>query len=575
MPDASGPWLRPVRGTSEGAPDKYFPQGGSTDPLHDSVTGLPPRRMSPDVSASAFWPIDRYVDLERADSRTKVDALGNIIRVRSDQISGRDEVAFNPLFRYLNDPALNETAFDLLWPLVQYRRSENNERLQVIPLFWFNRFKHADGRDDLDVFIFPFIFFGEESFPADMRDVDRLFWHDRNHDNRLDREELRLLPGKDFEDIDSDRDGYISRDEAVARLAKPARTESYFAAVPFGGTLRGFLLNDWLEFYLFPIFLHTRQDKFESWYLPWPIIHWGSGGGRSSFHILPFYATDVTREQVRDEATGEMVDGEIRSERRSVLWPIIQWQNIYGEVNVSDDPRHPRFERQNIFHSEMVFPFWNRLRTRNRTTTSILWPLFNVQEDKEREYVSIDAPWPIFRYASGIGEQELRIWPLFHQYRKVGTDGSEEYLLNLLWPIIWYEQQRTYGRVETSFKIIPIFWNTTIDHLDPADGSVIGHEQVTKLWPVFGYVRERDGTERVEFLSPLPDARVPDFENNWAVFWRLFYWERSGDGRREKWNALGPLIRYERDETSEKFDFFPLVQHRSGWTKGPYPVHTS
>lgn len=571
-PNAAGPFLRPVGGTSEGADEALFPGGK----FYDRVTGAPAKRLAPTpTAAAAAWPLDHYYDLGPSSSpATRVEALGQIFRYEQEMYGAKERVSFAPLFRYINDPANRKQDLDILWPLVQYRLTPNNEQLWVLPIFYFNRFRHADGRDDLDVFILPFIFFGVERFPQDNRPADRLFWADRNRDGFLTREELPTLPAEEFARADTNNDGKISRDEAIAAFSIAEREESYFAAVPFGGTLRGFLLSDWAEFYLFPLFYHHKKGDYHSYYAPWPIVHWGHGGGRSSVHVLPFFSVDVKREQIR-MPDGRVIDGDVMREAYAVLWPIIQWQNVYGTANVSDDPRRPQWERTTLMRSQMVFPFYMHVATTRRQTTSILWPFFNVERDDERDYTAIDAPWPFFRYATGIGENEFRLWPLIHNLHRIGADGSTEHRVSVLWPLIFYDRLNNTFTDEERFRFVPIFWHHVINHLQPGHPDPIATEQWTKLWPLVGYTRERDGTERIEFPSPLPMAKVEGFDDNWAIFWRLFFYERSGDGSRVRWNALGPLIRFEQDRHRVAFDFFPFVQHRSGWTQGPAPIHTS
>jgi hypothetical protein len=589
LPEAAGPFPRALPATSGGALDRYFPVGAAADIRNGALDPGPQRAVAPTERVSAFWPLDRYYALPTAPTETAVDALGGIFRYRRTPAGSREEVALSPLFYFRDEPAIGETAVDVLWPLFTYRKNPDGERIWLLPLLYYNRFRKPDGTHDKDGFVMPFILFGEEEFPPDTLVADRLMQYDTNRDGVLGADELHSLPYREWRqfDADSDRridavevmntvdqngDGTIERDEAVAVLGTPERTEEYFAVFPFAGTLRGFLLTDWLEFYLFPLFYHHKKGDYDSWYFPWPIVHYGTGGGRESFHVLPLFSMDVKRELIFNEL-GERVPGPVRREAYSILWPFIQWQNIYGTLNTSDNPRDPNFERIRVMHSAMVFPLYARQETLSTTTTSLLWPFFNVVERSEDNYIAVDAPWPVFRYAQGDRDFELRIWPLFHEIRRTPEPGGTDslYSLSLFWPLVHYHQTRTGRTVETNFKFIPLFWHSRIDHLHPGGGDPAASEVWTKFWPVAGYTKDRDGTEKLEILSPIPEAYVEGIENNWALFWRLFYWERNGDGSREHWRALGPLIQYDRTETGESFDFHPFFQHRSGRTRGPMP----
>lgn len=496
------------------------------------------------TSPSAAWPLDRYVQARDSKATTRFDALAPLFEYELRHSDNREEFGFHPLFYVLNDPANKRTEINVLWPLGQYVNEPNYEQLRVLPLFFYEKNTRTNGSTDMDMFIFPLIFYGEDIHPG-------------------------------------------------AGPGGTDKREDYFAFVPFGGTLRNFLLNDWLEFFLFPLFLHTRQETmqgtFESWYLPWPLIHWGHGAGRESWHFLPFYGQDVRRELVDteepllDENGNVVIDefgrpvmrkvpGRVMHERYDVLWPLIHYQRNYTIRDVSPDPTRPDYRHELAQESLLVFPFYGHTQTATARTTSVLWPLFNVEERPQQGFIGVDAPFPIFRYAQGIGHYEFRLWPLFWEYKNIEADGTEKYNLKVLWPIIWYDHDYNLEREWTSIKVLPFFWRDEKNYLQPIDGGPVGKEIYTKVWPIFGMHEERDGTKRIEILSPLPFDDVPGFENNWAMFWRLFYWEENGDDTIERMRLLGPLIRYERTPTRESFDFNPLFSWRRGISGEDDPV---
>ena len=472
---------------------------------------------------------------------------------------GREEYGLRPLFYFTKDLSKNITDVDLLYPLGKYYSSPTETIFRLLPIVYYSEMTGPDGRKEIDSFLFPLIFFGNEVFPSAPHLVNPLMRRDRNKDGKLSYYELG---GKksEFDLLDLNEDEYITREEAKEALSKP-RTLSYFAVFPFGGLLRDFLTKEWMEFYLFPLFYHACDKGYETWYMPWPIIHWGSGAGHDSFAIWPLYAGETKRFLIEDK-DGNIIEGPKEYERHTILWPLIQWQKNWDLKKVSKKGEPPKYEHKVYSENVFVFPFFGHRKTPRREVLTFLWPFFTIETKKDTDFIAIDAPWPFFRYAEGIGHYELRIFPLFYQFRKIDEKGSEHSGYRILWPLIWLDTRKDVTQESQSVNIAGIFWHNRRTKLDIHTGKPKSSETYTKLWPLFGHHSGHDGSVLFEILSLLPFDNVPKWEYTWAWFWRIFYYESKPSEGITRFNFLGPIIRYESTPRGNSFDFFPIFQYR-------------
>ena len=63
----------------------------------------------------------------------------------------------------------------------------------------------------------------------------------------------------------------------------------------------------------------------------------------------------------------------------------------------------------------------------------MLWPFFNVIDDREKKYREWDAPWPLVEFARGEGKTTTRVLPFFSQAQNATLEDDF-----YLWPIYKY-----------------------------------------------------------------------------------------------------------------------------------------
>ena len=395
------------------------------------------------------------------------------------QAGGKSEYGLRPLFYVANDSVKDTTKIDILYPLARYYKDPSENKMFLYPFFYFDELRSKDGRVDLDSFFFPFVFYGKETFPKAPQKLKSLMHKDKNGDGQISYYEFNGTKTQ-FNTFDFDGNGLITQKEAIDALNKE-RVLSYFAIFPLGGKIRDFLLREWIEFYLFPLFYHTMEKGFESYYLLFPIFHWGHGNGRNSFAIFPFYSQDMRRYIVED-SEGNLREGPKQYSRYTILWPLINYSVDWSLHKKQDAQGKKTFEHKKYSESLYIFPFYGHHLTQKSQTYSVLFPFFIYRYDENKDLESWDILYPIFKYASGIGHYWLRLFPFFETYNIIRDNGSEASVLKLLGPLIWIESDKNkLENVDKTF-IFGLFWNKNYKKFDLTTGKINATKTKTKIW---------------------------------------------------------------------------------------------
>ncbi|MBI4568569.1 MAG: hypothetical protein HY719_09230, partial [Planctomycetes bacterium] len=143
---------------------------------------------------TGFFP---FFHASREEEETPAfEALSPLI-AGEDGEAGR-QVRFSPFFSYLEDPERDRTQLDVLYPLLSHRTDGKSSATRLVPLAYYKNLVRPDGTYDWDAVLLPFLFFGDSN--------------------------------------DADREG------------------AYLGVMPFGGTLKGFLGKEYIDFVLFPAY---------------------------------------------------------------------------------------------------------------------------------------------------------------------------------------------------------------------------------------------------------------------------------------------------------------------------------
>ncbi|MBI4839739.1 MAG: hypothetical protein HY803_01445 [candidate division NC10 bacterium] len=311
--------------------------------------------------------------------------------------------------------------------------------------------------------------------------------------------------------------------------------ETYHAVVPFGGRLLDRLGQDAIEFALFPLYARFVKHVTETRYFPWPILSVTRGEQQSGFRIIPLYGEDVK--------AGVF-------EKRFVLWPLFLQQRVGLDGDAPEE-------------TLAVFPLFVRQRSRLRDSTTLLWPLFNYTEDRERQYEQWDLPWPLIKIARGEGRTINRFLPLFSLEERV---LRQEFLLRelksteliLLFPLYTRSEDELPGSRTVRDRIL--WWL----YSDTREAGRDGSSRRVDAWPLFRYQRDREGAVQFQTLALL-EAFLPGnerIERSYSPLWALYTYRRNPEGDQVR-SFLWNLVRHEETSGGVAIELLgPLLAYR-------------
>jgi hypothetical protein len=330
----------------------------------------------------------------------------------------------------------------------------------------------------------------------------------------------------------------------------PYERDRYFFLWPFGGTIKGKLVQDRISAYAFPgfllfflyppsfpptwtmlgiiilslipVYVDYEYKDYKAWGILWPLIQRGKSPTRDDKRFLPFYAHNYKRDQY---------------DNYSYLL-IFNCQKLLLKDDV-----------QNTF---FAFPFFGRRwsRSENMNASTLLWPFFSWGYNKKRGAYELNFPWPLVQvqdsqkpyikkriYFPFYGIYEFRnqstffITPFYFTLKKQTKNFDSEYYFYAI--IIWHfkrdykkEPSPTYGRSWRYYKI----------------------------WPLFQYEYDDRGNYSFNLLSLL-FWRDPDgYEKMYQPFWTLFEYRTFQSGEKR----LGLLLRTYYQRWGEDFLYIKI-----------------
>ncbi|HTI72248.1 MAG TPA: hypothetical protein VMF06_19890 [Candidatus Limnocylindria bacterium] len=178
--------------------------------------------------------------------------------------------------------------------------------------------------------------------------------------------------------------------------------------------------------YLWPFFSHTvdRENKFDEWGMPWPVIGWANGEGKHARRFWPVW--------------GKASNAKLQSD--FVAWPIYTHQHLVA----------PPLDREQ--YRSMFFLYRDVRETDLNSGKSSRWngllPLFIHRKDREgRERWQFPALIePVLPSNSAIDRGWSPFWTLYRSEKNPTVGASSQ---SLLWNL--YRHDRTTNETRTSF----------------------------------------------------------------------------------------------------------------------------
>ncbi len=318
---------------------------------------------------------------------------------------------------------------------------------------------------------------------------------------------------------------------------------NYTALVPLYGHIKERLFRDDIFMVLFPIYLETRKrDVVTDNYL-FPIFHLRHGDGLQGWQFWPLVGDEHKIVTLTTNGFGETeVNG--GHDRFFALWP------VYFHQNNNLGTENPEKFRA-------ALPFYALSRSPKRDSTSVIWPLFNWIDDREKRYHEWEGPWPIVVIARGEGKTTTRFWPLFSRAHSAKSE-SDYYL----WPL--YKNDRYHSDpLEQERTRILFYLFSDVHEKNTETGA---ERKRVDLWPLFTWHREFNGNTRLQILA-LVESALPNnrgVERNWAPLWSLWRSENNPRAGAASQSLLWNLYRRETTPVSKKCSLlFGFFQYQS------------
>lgn len=368
--------------------------------------------------------------------------------------------AVPPLLSDTHDPGLGLREFDFLYPLMTYDRygdqyrwqffqllsfaggpsqtADPKSRFTLFPFYFqqrtsnpeedytavfpfYGRIKHRLFRDDIFFVMFPFY---SETRKKEVITDNYVypFFHLR-HGPGLEGWQLWPFAGKEHKDVTTRTNGFNDIQTVPGHDSQFILWPFYFNHYTGLGTGNPDWQQGIIPFYaierspkrdsttvIWPFFSHVddRERKYREWDLPWPLIEFARGEGKTTDKVWPFFcqAHNATLENV------------------FYAWP------IYKYTRAHSDPLDRRRTR-------IVFFLYSDIHEKNTETgqmqtSSYLWPLFTRKRDFHgRTRLQVFAPLEPFVPGS---HKIPRDWsPVWSVWRAEGNPETGANSQSLLW----------------------------------------------------------------------------------------------------------------------------------------------
>ncbi len=321
--------------------------------------------------------------------------------------------------------------------------------------------------------------------------------------------------------------------------------ENYFFLWPLGGTMKGKFVTDrltacifpgvllfvffppatllsyqtlaWGVISLLPAYLSYEVGDFRAWGVLWPLFHYGRGGLREEFRLLPFYSHFVKRGWY---------------DKYSFLF-VINYQRYY----YADDLQQTFF----------LFPLFGRKWSRSgrMSAVTLLWPFFSWGYDKRIGDWELNIPWPLvqFKDCENPKIRKRIFFPVYGRYRYVNNETV------FITPLYFRLTKKSYRFDSQQHIALLVFWFYRRDYHRNADPYYGRRWRYFKLWPVFSVEYNDLGDRAFNLLALLPFRDREGYERLYQPFWSVIEFEgfRSGERR------LGLLLRLYRQRWGPDF----------------------
>jgi hypothetical protein len=404
-----------------------------------------------------------HFDLTLASGHRE-EALGPLFY--SEQKDTQKLWALPPLFSDLTDRGVDSHEYDFAYPVLTYRRygteyrwqliqvlswagGENTEeqharRFTLFPFYFrqtsaepgqsytaffpiYGHLKNRIFRDEIFFVMFPL--FGETR-KADVVTDNYLFpFFDTRHGNGLKGWQFWPIVGHEHKDVTTRTNGFgdietigghddlfilwpiYLRELAGVGTENPQYTQ---AVLPLYSYTRSPKRDSTTV--LFPFFSHItdRDKKYVEWELPWPIVEFAHGEGKTTHRVWPFYSQSHNQYLESDW----------------YLWPVYKYNRVH-----SDPADRSRMRILLFLYSDTIQKNTETGRFERRRD---FWPLFTQKRDYDGSTrLQLFAPLePILPNSKSVERDYSPVWSVWRSEANAKTGATSQ---SLLWNLYRHE----------------------------------------------------------------------------------------------------------------------------------------
>jgi hypothetical protein len=321
-------------------------------------------------------------------------------------------------------------------------------------------------------------------------------------------------------------------------------SENYTALFPLYGHLKNRLFRDQIFFVMFPLYGETRKKDVVTDNYLWPIFSLRHGDGLHGWKVWPLVGNE--HKDVTTQTNGfhevKTIGGH---DDFFALWPLF-FNNKSGIGTTNE-----QWQQTSI-------PAYSVLRSPQRDSTTVIWPLFNYVDDRGKKYHEWDAPWPLIVFARGEGKTTSRVWPFFSQAHNA-TLESDFYL----WPI--YKYNRVHSDPLDSRRTRICFF--LYSDLTEKNTETKAARRRVDFWPFYTYRRDFNGNNRLQVVALLEPflSTSKSIERDYSPLWSVWRAEKNPRAGTTSQSLLWNLYRRDATSDSKKCSLlFGLFQYHSG-----------
>lgn len=294
----------------------------------------------------------------------------------------------------------------------------------------------------------------------------------------------------------------------INNAAKPEK--GYWAVFPLYGEIKNRLTFKRIFFVLFPLYGDLTKKDVRTRFFLFPIFSFAEGENIEGWKLFPIFGYQTKKDAY---------------DKRYILFP------LWISQDLTWDPENER-------HARASLPFFFHEWSNHRNAWTVLWPFFRRLEDRKREYVEWDFPWPFWIIARGKDYNVTRFFPIYGEGHDRDRHGN--FVLFPLWK--WNRVSQPEGQIET-IRILFYLYADVTKTLESAPKDL---RRVESL-PLFQYKRDYEGNVSFQTLA-LIEPVLPgnkNIERNYSPLWTIFRYERKANG--DAMNSfLWNLWRWER-----------------------------